>query len=106
MMVGREVGLTVEKSSKQAGDVVLSVENLAVLDDRGQRAVDGVSFEVRSGEILAIAGVQGNGQTELAEAIMGLRSALTGLGKISFKGEDITDDSVRRVLEHGVGYIP
>ena len=106
MMVGREVGLTVEKSSKQAGDAVLSVENLAVLDDRGQRAVDGVSFEVRSGEILAIAGVQGNGQTELAEAIMGLRSALTGFGKISFKGEEITDDSVRDVLEHGVGYIP
>ncbi|MGA1201341.1 MAG: ABC transporter ATP-binding protein, partial [Aquiluna sp.] len=101
MMVGREVGLTVEKSSKQAGDAVLSVENLAVLDDRGQRAVDGVSFEVRSGEILAIAGVQGNGQTELAEAIMGLRSALTGFGKISFKGEEITDDSVRGVLEHG-----
>jgi ABC-type uncharacterized transport system ATPase subunit len=106
MMVGREVGLTVEKSSKQAGDVVLSVENLAVLDDRGQRAVDGVSFEVRSGEILAIAGVQGNGQTELAEAIMGLRAALTGFGKISFKGEEITNDSVRAVLEHGVGYIP
>jgi simple sugar transport system ATP-binding protein len=106
MMVGREVGLTVEKSSKQAGDAVLRVENLAVLDDRGQRAVDGVSFEVRSGEILAIAGVQGNGQTELAEAIMGLRSALTGFGKISFKGEEITDDSVRDVLEHGVGYIP
>ena len=63
-------------------------------------------FEVRSGEILAIAGVQGNGQTELAEAIMGLRSALSGFGKISFKGEDITDESVRGVLEHGVGYIP
>ena len=65
-----------------------------------------MSFEVRSGEILAIAGVQGNGQTELAEAIMGLRSALSGFGKISFKGEDITDESVRGVLEHGVGYIP
>jgi len=90
MMVGRDVDLTVEKSAKDPGEVVLSVENLAVLDDRGQRAVDGVSFEVREGEILAIAGVQGNGQTELAEAIMGLRSALTGFGKISLKGEDVT----------------
>ena len=106
MMVGRDVDLTVEKSAKDPGEVVLSVENLAVLDDRGQRAVDGVSFEVREGEILAIAGVQGNGQTELAEAIMGLRSALTGFGKISLKGEDVTAASVRRILEHGVGYIP
>ena len=106
MMVGRDVDLTVEKSAKDPGEVVLSVENLAVLDDRGQRAVDGVSFEVREGEILAIAGVQGNGQTELAEAIMGLRSALTGFGKISLKGEDVTAAPVRRILEHGVGYIP
>ena len=106
MMVGRDVDLTVEKSAKDPGQVVLSVENLAVLDDRGQRAVDGVSFEVREGEILAIAGVQGNGQTELAEAIMGLRSALTGFGKISLKGEDVTAAPVRRILEHGVGYIP
>ncbi|MGA1508045.1 MAG: ABC transporter ATP-binding protein, partial [Aquiluna sp.] len=106
MMVGREVGLTVEKNSKQVGDVVLSVENLAVLDDRGQRAVNGVSFDVRAGEILAVAGVQGNGQTELAEAIMGLRSALTGFGKITIKGSDMTGSSVRQVLESGVGYIP
>lgn len=106
MMVGREVGLTVAKSSRETGEVVLEVENLAVLDDRGQRAVNGVSFEVRAGEILAIAGVQGNGQTELAEAIMGLRSALTGFGKISIRGDDMTGATVRQVLERGVGYIP
>jgi len=106
MMVGRDVGLTVDKEPREPGEIVLSVENLAVLDDRGQRAVDGVTFEVRAGEILAIAGVQGNGQTELAEAIIGLRSPLTGLGKIAFRGEDITHSTVRQVLELGVGYIP
>jgi ABC-type uncharacterized transport system ATPase subunit len=106
MMVGREVELTVTKNEQKLGDVVLAVEDLAVLDDRNQRAVDGVSFDVRAGEILAIAGVQGNGQTELAEALLGLRSTLTGRGKITLKGQDVTDSSVRSRLENGVGYIP
>ena len=106
MMVGREVELTVTKNEQKLGDVVLAVEDIAVLDDRNQRAVDGVSFDVRAGEILAIAGVQGNGQTELAEALLGLRSTLTGRGKITLKGQDVTDSSVRSRLENGVGYIP
>lgn len=106
MMVGREVELSVNKGQQEPGDVVLSVENIAVLDDRGQRAVDGISFEVRAGEVLAIAGVQGNGQTELAEALVGLRSTLSGFGKISLRGREITSDSVRRRLEAGMAYIP
>ncbi len=106
MMVGREVELTVDKKPSSAGDVILRVENISVLDDRGQRAVDGISFEVRAGEILAFAGVQGNGQTELAEALVGLRSVLSGSGKISIKGNDVTGESVRHRLEMGMAYIP
>ncbi len=85
---------------------MLKVEHISVLDDRGQRAVDDLSFEVRAGEILAFAGVQGNGQTELAEALVGLRSTLSGTGKIFIKGDDVTTDSVRHRLELGMAYIP
>ena len=106
MMVGREVELTVDKKAMSAGDAVLKVENISVLDDRFQRAVDGISFEVRAGEILAFAGVQGNGQTELAEALMGLRSTLSGFGKITLKGQDVTAASVRKRLDSGIAYIP
>ncbi len=106
MMVGREVELTVDKKPAKVGDVILKVENISVLDDRGQRAVDGISFEVRAGEVLAFAGVQGNGQTELAEALVGLRSTLSGMGKILIKDDDVTDDSVRHRLELGMAYIP
>ncbi|MFM1993882.1 MAG: hypothetical protein RL537_571 [Actinomycetota bacterium] len=106
MMVGREVELTVDKKPTSVGEVVLKVEHISVLDDRGQRAVDDLSFEVRAGEILAFAGVQGNGQTELAEALVGLRSTLSGTGKIFIKGDDVTTDSVRHRLELGMAYIP
>jgi simple sugar transport system ATP-binding protein len=83
MMVGREVDLTVSKRKATLGDDVLRVENISVLDDRNQRAVNGVSFTVQRGEILAIAGVQGNGQTELAEALLGLRPVIKGSGAIA-----------------------
>jgi simple sugar transport system ATP-binding protein len=106
MMVGRDVGLTVEKKVATPGKVVLKVEDLSVLDDRDHRAVDHVSFEVRAGEILAIAGVQGNGQTELAEAILGLRSIHTNEGDISISGSSVRGKSVRSILEKGVGYVP
>ena len=106
MMVGREVELSLTKNPQKLGDVVLSVENISVLDDRGQRAVDGISFEVRAGEVLAFAGVQGNGQTELAEALLGLRPTLTGFGKITLKGQDLTSASVRKRLDSGIAYIP
>ena len=86
--------------------MVLNVQDLSVLDDREQRAVDHVSFEVRAGEILAIAGVQGNGQTELAEAILGLRGLHSSAGDISISGSSVRGKSVRTILEKGVGYVP
>jgi len=106
MMVGREVDLQVDKKNISAGEVILSVENLSVLDDRDQRAVDGVSFEVRAGEVLAIAGVQGNGQTELAEALLGLRSLVRGSGEVTLGGNTLNGLSVRKHLESGIGYVP
>lgn len=106
MMVGREVELTVQKQLSETGDALVEVANISVLDDRMHRAVDDVSFEVRGGEILAIAGVQGNGQTELAEALLGLRSVIKGSGQIAIKGKDVTESSVRGVLEAGVAFIP
>jgi len=106
MMVGRDVGLTVEKTAANPGKVVLKLDRVSVLDDRDQRAVDEVSFEVRAGEILAIAGVQGNGQTELAEAILGLRALHSDSGEVAIGGSSVKNHSVRSVLERGVGYVP
>ncbi len=106
MMVGREVDLTVKKSLAKSGEVLLDVSDLSVFDDRGQLAVDEVSFKVHRGEVFAIAGVQGNGQTELAEAILGLRAKTKKSGPIRLKEEDISGDSVREVLDSGVGFIP
>jgi len=104
MMVGREVLLTVEKGPPKLGDVVLSVEDLHVRDDRLYMAVDGVSLEVRAGEILGVAGVQGNGQTELVEAITGLRSVASG--KIRILGRDVTNATPRQIIEDGVAHVP
>jgi simple sugar transport system ATP-binding protein len=104
MMVGREVILTVPKGSAHPGEVVLEVENLNALDDRGARIVDGVSFQVRSGEILGIAGVQGNGQTELVEVLTGLRKA--EYGQILIGGLDVTNLSPRRITEKASAHIP
>jgi ABC-type uncharacterized transport system ATPase subunit len=104
MMVGREVLFEVEKESAQPADVVLDVQNLVVNDERGVEAVRSVSFEVRSGEILGIAGVQGNGQTELAEALTGLRAVVSG--SIRLNGEEIPFESPRALTEAGVSHIP
>ena len=104
LMVGREVDLDTKKKAAKLGAETLVVENLTVLDDRNQQMVDGISFSVNDGEILAIAGVQGNGQTELAEAILGLRKIHSG--SITVAGKDLTKSNVRQVLEAGVGYIP
>lgn len=104
MMVGREVILTVEKEAPEVGEVVLEVEDFWVLDDRGLPAVNGVSFQVKAGEILGIAGVQGNGQTELVEALTGLRSPARG--RVRVLGADTTHSSSREILEKGVGHIP
>ncbi len=104
MMVGRNVELTVEKSPYAPGDEVFEVRDLVVRDDRGLIAVNNVSFEVRAGEILALAGVQGNGQTELVEAIAGMRSVESGT--ITLHGKDITRASPRETLDAGLGHIP
>jgi simple sugar transport system ATP-binding protein len=104
MMVGREVELEVERTPAHAGEVVLEVEDLLVLDDRDQVAVDGVTFQVRGGEVFGIAGVQGNGQTELVEAITGLRPVLQG--SVTILGTDTTNSSPRRIAELGVAHVP
>ena len=104
LMVGREVDLTVNKNPPQLGDVVLEVRDLVVVDDRHQKVIDGISLEVRAGEVLCLAGVEGNGQTAFAETLLGLRQVTSGTIKLG--GKDITDSSVREVLEAGVGYIP
>ncbi|MFM8927192.1 MAG: ABC transporter ATP-binding protein [Rhodoluna sp.] len=104
LMVGREVDLDVKHKPAKVGKASLVVENLTVLDDRNHQMVNGVSFEVHDGEVLAIAGVQGNGQTELAEAIWGIRKVHSG--SIVVSGKDVTKSTVRQVLESGLGYIP
>lgn len=104
MMVGREVDLSVHKRAAKPGADVLQVTDLQVADDRGQTAVDGVSFTVQAGEVLGIAGVQGNGQTELVEALTGLRPALAG--SVRLLGEDITRSNPRRITELGSAHIP
>jgi ABC-type uncharacterized transport system ATPase subunit len=102
MMVGRDVKLVVDKAAAAPGEPVLAIDNLVVGDDRGQRVVDGVSFDVRAGEIVALAGVQGNGQSELVEAITGMRPPRSG--SVRFDGRDVTgwppDDLFRAGLAH------
>lgn len=104
LMVGREVTLTVEKGAAQPGEVVLDVQDLRALDNRFQEAMRGVSLDVRAGEVLGVAGVQGNGQTELVEVLTGLRHA-TG-GSVTLLGQDVTNLTPRVITEAGVAHIP
>jgi general nucleoside transport system ATP-binding protein len=104
MMVGREVLLRVDKKPAEPGDVLLEVRDLHVNDDRSLAAVRDVSFVVRAGEIVGIAGVEGNGQSELIEAITGLRRAEGG--QIAVAGQVMAHASARRMLDAGVGHIP
>jgi simple sugar transport system ATP-binding protein len=104
LMVGREVLLRVEKTPPEPGEPLLTVEDLRVHDERGLEAVRGLSFEVRAGEIVGIAGVDGNGQTELVEAITGLRRP--DAGRVVAAGKDVTGEGARDYLEAGVGHIP
>src|SRR5262249_41388931 len=104
MMVGREVLLRVEKPPAETGDVLLEVKDLEVDDERGLPAVRGVSLEVRAGEIVGLAGVEGNGQSELIEAITGLRHASSG--HVAVAGQVIDHPTARRMLDAGVGHIP
>ncbi len=104
MMVGRPVDLVVHKDIAAPKSVVLSIHDLVVLDDRGTRTVDGVSFDVRAGEIVGIAGVQGNGQTELVESIMGMRPSLAG--HVFLGADDVTESSPRDLHRLGVAHVP
>lgn len=103
-MVGREVNFTVDKAAKETGDTVLRVDNLVVRDNRGIGAVNGLNLEVHGGEIVGIAGVDGNGQSELIEALTGLRKVDSG--RIYLNGEEITSMSTRRITERGMAHIP
>ncbi|HMO82348.1 MAG TPA: ABC transporter ATP-binding protein [Pyrinomonadaceae bacterium] len=103
MIVGRDVLLRVEKTDAEPDGAVLSVEDLKVEGGHGM-AVDGLSLVVRAGEIVGIAGIEGNGQTELIEALAGLRA--TSGGSILFEGEDVTGYSARKLKELGIGHIP
>lgn len=104
LMVGREVDLSVDKKTAQPGEAVLKIADLVVVDERQQRVIDGVSLDVHAGEVLCIAGVEGNGQTALAETLLGLRAVAAG--SIALAGRDITHATVKEVLESGVGYVP
>jgi simple sugar transport system ATP-binding protein len=104
MMVGRSVLLRVSKEPAEPGELVLDVEGLTVLDDRGQVAVDDLSLQVHAGEIVVIAGVQGNGQTELVEALTGLVPPLAG--SISLGGRRLEHPTPRSVLRSGVAHVP
>jgi ABC-type uncharacterized transport system ATPase subunit len=104
MMVGRTVRLTVDKEPFAPGDVVLEVRDLAVRDDRGHLVVDRVSFDVRGGEIFAVAGVQGNGQTELVEALVGLQDHVSG--SVRLQGRELSGRPIRDIFDAGVGFVP
>ena len=104
LMVGRPVSLDVEKAAPKLGKVILDVKNLNISDHTGRSLVKNVSFELHTGEILAVAGVQGNGQTELAEAIVGLQEHVHG--SITLDGIDITKASVREALHSGIAFVP
>jgi simple sugar transport system ATP-binding protein len=104
LMVGRTVDLKVQKGPFEPGADALVVENLTVFGATGQRVVDDVSFTIREGEILAIAGVQGNGQTELTEALIGLHARVRGSAMLH--GRQLVRASVRDTLDAGVGFIP
>jgi ABC-type uncharacterized transport system ATPase subunit len=104
MMVGRAVKLTVDKAASKVGEPVLEVEGITVVDPRGHQVVKDVSFEARAGEVLGIAGVQGNGQTELIKSLLGL--IRPDAGRIRVQGRDISRHGPRQSLADGIGYIP
>lgn len=104
MMVGREVEFSVEKADKVPGEAVLEVKNLNVKNSRGIYAIKNLSLEVRKGEILGVAGIDGNGQTELIESITGLKGIESG--QILHNGNDLAKLSIRKRTESGIGHIP
>jgi general nucleoside transport system ATP-binding protein len=106
LMVGREVLLRVDKPDAKPGEVVVSIRDLSIAGRDGSKRVDRVSFEVRKGEIVGIAGVEGNGQTELIEALAGLIPGSHTSGTIRFEGHDITQTDARKRKELGIAHVP
>lgn len=104
MMVGRAVSFKTPKKDATPQEVVLSVQDLVVKENRGLEAVKGLSLEVRAGEVLGIAGVDGNGQSELVQALTGLRKVESG--KVTLNGDDITNQRPRKITLEGVGHVP
>ncbi len=104
MMVGRSVNLSVDKVPADPGEVALKIADLVIADDRGQVTVDEISLTVYNGEIVVLAGVQGNGQEELVEALLGLRIPTSGT--IELLGESILGKTVDDILDSGIGYVP
>ncbi|SIR02726.1 nucleoside ABC transporter ATP-binding protein [Haladaptatus litoreus] len=104
LMVGREVLLETEKSANEPGDTVLSVSDLTVTDERDVVQVDDVGFEIREGEVFGIAGVDGNGQSEVIESVTGLETPDDG--RVEFFGDDVSETSRRKRIDSGMAYIP
>jgi len=104
MMVGREVLLRVEKEESEKGNELIHAEDLSVTDDEGVEIVQDLSFSIREGEVFGIAGVQGNGQTELIEALTGIEEFASGT--VEIEGNDLTDADGQELREEGVGHIP
>jgi simple sugar transport system ATP-binding protein len=104
LMVGRPVELTVRKGPPKLGDDALVVKDLRVIDHVGHVHVDDLSFTIKRGEVLAVAGVQGNGQTELTEALLGLHDHVTG--SIILDGQELVGRSTRKIIDAGVGFVP
>ena len=104
LMVGRNVQLVVDRGESHPGEPTLVVSDLRVADDRGHEAIKGVTFEVRAGEILGVAGVAGNGQEELVESLTGLRQPTSGT--VSLAGVDVTGMGPRRLQRRGMSFVP
>ena len=104
MMVGREVLFDTDKPPVQAGDIALAARDLVVEDDRGVRAVDGVDLQVAEGEVFGIAGVDGNGQSELVDALTGMHTPVSG--QVYLGNEDVTDAPRRQRIDDGMAYVP
>lgn len=104
LMVGRDVSLKLDKKTNNLGDVVLELKNLECFNNKGIKAIKGMNLKLQAGEILGIAGVDGNGQSELVEAIVGLRKVTNG--QVFINNHDVTNKSPREILDEKVGHIP
>ncbi|HLB45962.1 MAG TPA: ABC transporter ATP-binding protein [Anaerolineales bacterium] len=104
LMVGRTVLFNLEKKPQTPGEAVLKIDDVHALNDRGRPALRGVSLDVRAGEIVGIAAIAGNGQSELAEVITGLRRCTKG--RVLVNGEDVTNQSARQTIRRGVSHVP